>query len=211
LRREDIEAGARELPVFPLPRIVLMPRDVLPLHVFEPRYRALVAHALSRDGLIGMATLKPGYEAEYHARPPMYDAIGIGAIVQNQRLHDGRSNIVVEWLARGTAVEELRRDVLFRVFRTEVRVDRHLDADLPLLRQLVVQLGAYTTETSAEALRLAGLPGPELVDHLARRTLESTEDRLAYVGTDSIAERAQILEGKLADLIAAGRAPVADA
>lgn len=211
MRRADIEAGARELPVFPLPRIVLMPGDVLPLHVFEPRYRALVAHALARDGLIGMATLKPGYEADYHGRPPIHAAIGVGAIVQHQRLHDGRSNIVVEWLARGTVVDELRRDTLFRVFRVDIRADRGGEPDLAALRQLVVQLGAYTAQTSAEALRIAQLPATELVDQLARKVLESTEDRLAYVSADAIGDRAQMIEGKLAELIGHGRPPVADA
>ena len=211
MRREILEASARELPVFPLPRIVLMPRDVLPLHVFEPRYRALVAHALARDGVLGMATLKPGYETDYQGTPPIYDEVGIGVIVQHHRLPDGRSNIVVEWAARGCAVEELHRDVLFRVFRARVRDDHGATADLPALRQLVVQLGAYTAQTADEALRLAGLPAADLVDHLARRVLESPDDRLKYVRTDSVAERAQMIEERLAELVVVGRGPVADA
>lgn len=211
MRREILDVSARELPVFPLPRIVLMPRDVLPLHVFEPRYRALIAHALAREGVIGMATLKPGYEPDYLGSPPIHDAVGIGGIAQHHRLPDGRSNVVVEWAARGTVVEELHRDVPFRVFQVRVRDDRGATAELPVLRQLVVQLGAYTAQTSNEALRLAALPAAELVDHLARRVLESPDDRLAYVSNDDVVERARMIEERLAELVVVGRGPIADA
>jgi hypothetical protein len=54
------------LPIFPLPNVVLFPNVFLPLHVFEPRYRSMVADALTTDRLIGMALLKPGWEQDYH-------------------------------------------------------------------------------------------------------------------------------------------------
>jgi uncharacterized protein len=208
--RDTLERAAASLPVFPLPRIVLMPRDLLPLHVFEPRYRALVAEVTSTNGLLGMATLKPGFEADYNGSPPIFEAISVGAVIRHSPLPDGRSNIVVQWLARGTALEELP-STPFRRFRVGLRPDVHLDAPFTLLRSLVVQLGAYSPEASEEAVRLAGLPGDALVDHIAGRVLETPEERLAYVAEDDLEARARMIELRLADLVGTAGTPVAEA
>ncbi len=208
--RDTLDRAAAALPVFPLPRIVLMPRDLLPLHVFEPRYQALVTEVLATHGLLGMATLKPGFEADYAGSPPIYDAIAIGSIVRHLPLPDGRSNVVVQWIARGTAIEELPSSP-FRRFRVAVRADVHSNAPLTLLRSLVVQLGAYAPDASHEALRLAALPSDALVDHLAARVLETPGDRLAYVAQDDLEIRAHQLEGRLAELIGTSGRPVAEA
>ena len=61
-----------DLPLFPLPNVVLFPDVCLPLHIFEPRYRQMLAAALNGDRLIGMALLKAGHEAEYEGEPPVY-------------------------------------------------------------------------------------------------------------------------------------------
>ncbi len=53
------------IPIFPLPNVVLFPNVFLPLHIFEPRYREMVADALAGDRIIGMVLLRPGWEADY--------------------------------------------------------------------------------------------------------------------------------------------------
>ncbi len=68
------------LPLFPLPNVVLFPNVFLPLHIFEPRYREMVADALASDRLIGMVLLKPGWEHEYEGRPPVYP-IGCSGVI----------------------------------------------------------------------------------------------------------------------------------
>ena len=59
------------LPIFPLPNVVLFPNVFLPLHIFEPRYRQMVAESLAGDRIIGMVLLQPGYEINYDGRPPV--------------------------------------------------------------------------------------------------------------------------------------------
>ncbi len=94
------------LRLFPLPNVVLFPGVLLPLHIFEPRYRALVADALDDDRLIGMVLLQPGWEGDYEGRPPIY-AIGCsGVIIQHVRLDDGRYNILLRGLDRFRIVSE---------------------------------------------------------------------------------------------------------
>ena len=60
------------IPIFPLPTTVLFPNVFLPLHIFEPRYRQMVAEALEGDRIIGMVLLRPGYEQDYEGTPPLY-------------------------------------------------------------------------------------------------------------------------------------------
>src|SRR5260370_32604395 len=86
---------SRRIPLFPLPGVVLLPGTLLPLHIFEPRYRAMVADALAGDRTIGMAMLKRGWE-ESDADPPIRLVGGAGEIVESERLEDGRYNILLE-------------------------------------------------------------------------------------------------------------------
>ena len=78
-------AGLPEMaPVFPLPNTVLFPRTVLPLHIFEPRYREMTADALRAGGYIAMALLRGGEESGYHP-------VGcLGRISQSKMTDDGR-------------------------------------------------------------------------------------------------------------------------
>jgi Lon protease-like protein len=83
------------IPIFPLPSVVLFPNVFLPLHIFEARYRQMVADALAADRTIGMTLLKPGYEEDYEGRPPVYPVGCSGVITHVERLPDGRFNIVL--------------------------------------------------------------------------------------------------------------------
>lgn len=88
------------IPIFPLPNVVLFPQVFLPLHILEPRYRAMVADALAGDRVIGMVLLKRALEDGVDGPPPVY-AIGCsGLITHFERLSDGRYNIVLRGLER---------------------------------------------------------------------------------------------------------------
>jgi len=66
------------LPMFPLPNCVLLPGGLLPLHVFEPRYRELTRDCLAGHQFMGIARLRPGFETTYYGRPPVYERFGVG-------------------------------------------------------------------------------------------------------------------------------------
>jgi Lon protease-like protein len=210
--RTELQRRCEALPIFPLPRLVMMPRDVLPLHVFEPRYRALVAHCMAGDRVLAMATLEPGADATTDPRPPIHPELAVGVILRHQALPDGRSNIVLQWLARASLVSETEGSTPFRVVRARVRDDvDDMGLRLPQLRALVVQIGSYSEAAAAEALRLADLDPVAMVDEIARRMLEGPDDRRRYVQLDRLSDRAALLEQRLADLIVGGRAPIGDA
>ena len=116
------------LPLFPLPNVVLFPSVFLPLHIFEPRYREMVADALASDRMIGMVLLRPGWQRDYEGRPPIYPVGCSGVITHFEKLPDGEYNIVLRGLDRFRIVEEddqrsYRRAVI------EPLVERAMTAD----------------------------------------------------------------------------------
>jgi len=94
------------LPIFPLPNVVLFPSVFLPLHIFEPRYRDMIADAVASDRMIGMVLLRPGWERDYEGRPPVFPVGCSGVITHLDRLADGRYNIVLRGLERFRIAEE---------------------------------------------------------------------------------------------------------
>ena len=96
----------RVIPLFPLPNVVLFPGMPLPLHVFEPRYRSMVADTLAGPGMIGMVLLRPGWEADYHGRPAVYAVGCAGRMEQCEPLSDGRFDIVLKGASRFRIREE---------------------------------------------------------------------------------------------------------
>jgi Lon protease-like protein len=94
------------IPLFPLDDTFVFPNILLPLNIFEPRYRAMVADALKGDRVIGMVQLRPGYEANYEGRPPVF-AIGCaGVITQFDQLPDGRYTILLRGLVKFRILSE---------------------------------------------------------------------------------------------------------
>lgn len=88
---------AKPIPLFPLDGVLLMPHQVIPLHIFEPRYQQMVEHALDGPGLIAMASFKgQRWRLEYHGRPPIMPAVCVGHIVQHERTPDGRFNLLLQ-------------------------------------------------------------------------------------------------------------------
>lgn len=103
-------------PLFPLPDVVFFPKTLLPLHVYEPRYRALASEALERDRIICTALLKPGWESDYYGSPEVYPVGCAGRIVQHQKLPDGRYNITLDGLTK-VLIESAVRLTPYRLVR----------------------------------------------------------------------------------------------
>ena len=113
--------------LFPLPGVTLFPGIVLPLHVYEERYRALVDDALDGDGLVAMAVLKPGWGPDYSGRPPIDEAICLGRILTYNRLSDGRYNLLLAGMRRARILSELEPPQAFR--RAELQLTAEDDRE----------------------------------------------------------------------------------
>ncbi len=116
------------LPMFPLPNCVLLPGGLLPLHVFEPRYRELTRDCLAGHQLMGVARLRPGYEQTYYGRPPVYERFGVGKIICSEELPDGRFALLLRGVARVEIARELTVDRTYRVVEAQLLPDASCDA-----------------------------------------------------------------------------------
>ncbi len=77
----DCETIPPTVPVFPLPNVVLFPKALLPLRIFEPRYRTMLRDVLDSHGLIAMALFKPGWEPQYFEKPDVFNTVGVGRVL----------------------------------------------------------------------------------------------------------------------------------
>ena len=99
---------SRPIRLFPLATCILLPHATIPLHIFEPRYKAMVRDALDGDGLIAMATFEgDDYRHNYEGNPPIRPNVCVGYVVHHERLPDGRYNMLLQGIARATIQEEL--------------------------------------------------------------------------------------------------------
>ncbi|MGC8499823.1 MAG: LON peptidase substrate-binding domain-containing protein [Leptospirales bacterium] len=114
-----------EIPLFPLPNVVLFPKTLRPLHIFEPRYRKMIESALEGEHLVGMTLLKEGWEEQYDQTPPVEKRGTLGKIVQSNRLPDGRYYITLLGISTFDIEEETSneewRTALVSVLRPESR------------------------------------------------------------------------------------------
>ena len=109
--------------LFPLPNLVVFPHVMQPLHIFEPRYRAMLEEALADDGLIGMTLLAPGWEPDYEGRPPLQSVGCLCRVASSRRTDEGSYNVLVLGLRRMKLIRELPPNKPFRVAEVSLSED----------------------------------------------------------------------------------------
>jgi Lon protease-like protein len=183
---------------------MLFPNATRPFRIFEPRYRAMVADALKGDRVIGMVTLKPGYEADYEGRPPIY-AIGCaGVITDVEELPDGQYNIMLRGLVkvRVTAEDQSRP---YRIARVNAMPERTNDADKAALRTQRQRLERLVTSAGSGPRLSPDIPDEEVVDTLAQYVPLDPPKRQALLEMDSALARSKALIALLGSTTAARR------
>ena len=201
------------MPVFPLPGVVLFPHTLIPLHVFEPRYRALAAHALAGERVLGLALLKPGWEPLYYTlRAPIHPTLGIGQIVESEQMAGGNYNLLLRGIGRATVLEELP-DEAYRVARVELQ-ETYCSGDEARWRRLRGELfGAIRQNPGLDQtlrrswLRLRQLPLDldELADLLAAALPADAELRQCLLDECDALTRGQMLLQQIRVLAAMAR------
>ena len=199
-RIEPIVIPSR-LPVFPLPNVVFFPKTYLPLHIFEPRYRSMVADASNGSRHIAMALLKEGWETDYYGNPAIYSTLCVGRIMSVQPLPDGRSNILLQGLERCEIQEEhfekpYREATIHLTPRLE---EERLPADVR--RALVELLGRYL-QAREDSTAWQGFFRDDVSDEVLVNTLSTYLDctpleKQFLLEADGLRQRA----GRLNDLI----------
>ena len=158
---------------------------MLPLHIFEARYRAMITDCLSRDKRLAVVGLKPGYEASYEGKPPVYAVCGVGRIVQWERLASGRFNLLLRGEGR-------------------VRIDRELPTDT--LYRMVAATPLGETGADARGARGAGRPGQGALPadpHRAR----AARTRISSTMMEGLDRPAELCDQVASALVPSGRRP----
>lgn len=199
------------LPLFPLPNAVLFPGTELPLHIFEPRYRAMTERALAGSRLMLLGRLRPGYEPHYHERPPVFEIAGLGRITRDVRHADGRFDIVLSGVARVRIVAELPPNEPYRLVRGEILEDTAGAAALAIgawekkLLELFQALKPHLPESvqDLDALAQGATTPGERVDRLAAALTADPDARQRMLEERDPAERYCLLVAQLAEFATA--------
>lgn len=190
-------AVPKTIPIFPLPDVSLLPNATEPFHIFEPRYRDMIADALAADSIIGMVTLQPGFEADYEGRPPVYELGCAGVILASERLDDGRYNIVLGGITKFRILSE-DQSRSYRLAEIEAIPETLDESQAEQLAERRRQLeNAILSAMPGARLPPADAPDAEVIDGLAIALPLELDERLRLLEADGPLERAERMIGRL--------------
>jgi Lon protease-like protein len=183
----------RVIPLFPLPDVVVFPQVVLPLHIFEPRYRAMVADARDGDRVIGMCLLRPGWEPDYHGRPPVFPQGCAGRVEKLEELPDGRFNILLRGLARFRVLSEIPGGAYRRVEVERLPDPFGTSAVLDQARRRVMAAIGRASDGPAVLVMHDQMPHDQFLNALCQSLPLAAVERQSLLDCEGIADRYQRL------------------
>lgn len=203
----DKVRGVRELPIFPLP-LVLFPGVPLPLHIFEERYRRMLADVRAANSLFGLSYFVP--DAGPEDRPPAGHVGCATEVVEAQPLPDGRSNIMTLGVARYRVEEYVERGEPYLVARVEFFEDEEEDGEVVGRRaaevsEMFIRIARAMRTANQERGALPELPegDPERLSFLVAAVVEmDAEAKQRLLETRSTSERLRRLHTMLAQAVA---------
>jgi Lon protease-like protein len=184
------------VPIFPLSGVLLLPRAPLPLHIFEPRYRAMTRDALDGDGFIAM--VQPSGAGNDPMNPPVYPVACLGKIITSENGDDGRYNIVLKGQIRLRIAQEVsQKDGYRRVeadysdFRTDLKPDREEIERPQLLDALRGYLERRNLQANWDDAKKAS--NEALVNALAAACPFNPQEKQALLEAGTVAERCALM------------------
>ena len=198
-------------PLFPLDAAVLLPQQILPLHVFEERYTQMVSEALDSAGQFAMAVFQGNrWKQEYHGCPPILPVVCVAQIIQHEQLEDGRFNIVIQGICRARVVrhnrpddERLYRTALLEPIGVPLEGDSELFGVRERFRELLsdgplVQLRAG--EWILQRLNNDEIPTAAVLELVSFTLMSYPEVKYRLLAEPDAATRAEIVEDELLDM-----------
>lgn len=191
------EALPATVPIFPLPGVLLLPRGMLPLNIFEPRYLNMVQDVLSRDRMIAM--VQPCEHSSDGCQPKVYPMACAGRITAFEETDDGRFLISLKGVSRLKIAEEIASTRGYRVVRAEwdeFREDLSPPPEETVDRKALFNgLKPYFASQGIEASwqALCDTPDERLINSLAMICPFSGPEKQALLEAPNLAERAKVL------------------
>lgn len=195
-----------KIPLFPLENVVLLPECVVPLHIFEARYRQLMEHVLAGDRRIGMIAARPEGAHEMAGDPPLFQIGCAGFVAEHQRLADGRFHLLLRATHRFRIVRELPPEPtrLYRLAEVET-LDEPLgsaeaaesarDRAIELLDRIARRMLGPKQGVDVEQLRGLGLA--QFAGGVAQSVALPTREKQALLEAPTVADRLELLAGAL--------------
>ena len=210
-------APKRPVPVFPLPGLVLFPHALLPLHVFELRYRTMVRDALAGERLIAIATLKQGWERDYHGSPEYHDLATVAEFETAEWLPNDCYDLRMRGAIR-VRLGRATREFPYRACVVEPLPEAPYPEDDPLTtlaRRELLEQSRRLLPLGAEAWLmppfasgdLVSSPYEAVVNTIAQALRMPGEEKLALLAMDSVIDRGRRLFDRLRRVTSGGRGP----
>lgn len=198
----------RPMPLFPLHTVTLLPQQIAPFHIFEPRYRQMIGSALDSSGQIAMAVFAGReWKEQYHGRPPLKPAVCLGQIVEHEKLDDGRYNILLQGVCRARIVKELppADDRLYRMAMLEpFGLETQETEDLANMRRRLSESLAEgplaqmrIAKPMLDFLRNSEIPTSALLEVISFTFLTDHNLRYKLLSEESLQRRADLIEQEL--------------
>lgn len=205
MRDERRRVSLTTIPIFPLPGLVLFPRTVMPLHIFEPRFVRLVTSAIESDYRLASANLRKGWEKDYFGAPPANRVVTIARVLHHEKLPDRRFNILLEGIERAALVDELQEKP-FRVGRVLPLPDLMDDADREAIRVATRELTGLAAQIAEYAPEMRGVltnldnqhlhPGI-IADQVAAALVRESYDRQCILEQRRVLRRIELVSVQL--------------
>jgi Lon protease-like protein len=188
------------VPIFPLPNVVLFPKTLMPLHIFEERYRTMTREVLDGDGQIAMVLLREGWETNYDESPAVHDVACLGKIETFDELEGGKYDIVLAGLHRVRLIREIRHSP-YRLAEVEHLADlSYDDSSLNVIRRRNHIGGLFTRFTELatggkyrEVELVPQLNFEALVNMVASTLNLPVQEKQFLLEMDDITQRCDIL------------------
>lgn len=191
---EEDSRPSQTIPMFPLPGVFLLPRQILPLHVFEPRYKQMVDDVLDGQGRLAIGTILQGQSAPEGDSEPMPPRVlhvaGVGEIARHEKTDDGRYFIWLFGIGRFD-LEEAPSDRLYR----QVKVRPLEETGIPArsAEPLTNSLRAALDARSESPLELPDDVPPELLTDALVQKLQLPQSAMEPIFTEpDVARRARM-------------------
>jgi Lon protease-like protein len=188
------------LSIFPLPGALLFPGMHLPLHIFEPRYRAMISDAMARDRRIGMVQPRPNLPAQSSGgpdKPPLFDIGCVGKIAEFEASEDGRYNLILEGLSLFRIVRELDVTTAFRQVEAQLLPAPEAPEVLSLSRRSALESESRAfADAQGYAVDWAAvtrLDDAALVNGIAQIAPFDVAAKQAMLEADGIEDRAELI------------------
>ncbi|GAB4386973.1 MAG: hypothetical protein Kow0022_17610 [Phycisphaerales bacterium] len=197
------------MPIFPLDSIVLLPQQVLPMHIFELRYRQMISRCLDGSGQLAIAVVRDGVE-DLSGNPPVRPAVCVAQIVQHETLPDGRYNILLQGVCRARITRELppATDRMYRAAFLEPIGEPNPDSEhlYPLREWIESELSEGSlrrlaiAEHVAEFIRNEDVPNSTVLELVSFMLLTDPALRYRLLSEGDIDRRAAIVRSELEEL-----------